>query len=69
MRSPLLNDRYDFVTLSELIENVQMLNSDDPRWVNSETKVGLYIEMKEYNEKKVVGQYDLAELLFNELSK
>ena len=54
-RSPYLNDRYDMVTLNELIENVQMLDQDAPRTVNSETKVGLYIEIKEYAENLAKG--------------
>ena len=50
IRSPMLNDRYDIVTLTELIENVQMINEDEPRTMNADTKVGLYIEIKEYAE-------------------
>ena len=56
------------MTLSELIENVKMLNSDGPRTVNVETKVGLYIELKEYNEKKLISNIDLAEMLYEVLA-
>ena len=49
-RSPFLDDRYEMITLNELIENVQMLNADAPRTQNSETKVGLYVELKDYDD-------------------
>ena len=38
------------MTLTELIENVKMINKDEPRTMNADTKVGLYIEIKEYAE-------------------
>lgn len=68
MRSPFLNDRYDILTLGELIENLQMIENDAPRVFNSGTKPGLYIEVKEYDDKLAHG-IDLSELLYEELSK
>jgi len=54
-RSPMLNDRYDIVTMQEVIENVQMIIKDGPRRMNSETDAGLYIELKDYDDKLAKG--------------
>ena len=54
-RSPMLDDRYEIVTMNEVIENVKMLNEDAPRTMNSETKAGLYIELKQYDDKLAKG--------------
>lgn len=41
--------------MTEMIENVMMLNESSPRTLNSENKVGLYIELKGYDEKLING--------------
>ena len=51
----MLDDRYEIVTMNEVIENVKMLNEDAPRTMNSETKAGLYIELKQYDDKLAKG--------------
>ena len=66
-RSPFMNDMFEILTLSELIDTVIMLNSDAPRLFNVDTKVGLYIEIKEYNEKKLIQKIDLAEMMHSVL--
>ena len=65
-RSPMLNDRYEMITMTELIENVMMLLDDGPRTVNSETKAGLYIELKDYDDKLAKG-WNTAQMLFDVL--
>ena len=45
--------------MNEVIENVQMLLGDEPRNINTETKVGLYIELKGYDDKLAEG-WDMA---------
>ena len=47
-RSQLVNDKYEMVTLQEVIDTVNMLNADAPRTVNSNTRAGLYIEIKDW---------------------
>jgi len=37
------------VVLQEVIDTVRMLTTDAPRTVNKDTKVGLYIELKNYS--------------------
>ena len=37
-----------------------MLNADSPRVMNSDTKVGLYIELKNYYAQEVVHRQDIA---------
>jgi len=44
-----------------------MMNSDGTRRFNIDTHVGLYIEIKEYNEKKLIRKIDLAEMLYEVL--
>jgi len=63
-RSAMLNDRFEMITMNELIENVIMLEQDAPRKINSGTKVGLYIELKNYDEKVKTRGIDEAEMLF-----
>lgn len=65
-RSPMLNDRYDILTMNELIENVMMMIEDGPRKVNKGTPAGLYIELKDYDDKLAKGN-DVAEMLFEVL--
>ena len=65
-RSPMLNDRYEMITVNELIENVIMLNEDAPRTQNKDTKPGLYIELKDYDDYLTKG-WDTAEMLFDVL--
>ena len=55
----MLNDRFDIVTMEEVIQNVLMLLEDAPRTQNSETKAGLYIELKDYDDKLAKG-FDTA---------
>ena len=45
-----------------------MLNADEPRKENADTKVGLYIEIKEYNEHMIVEHVDRAKLLYDALA-
>lgn len=68
-RSQLENDKYEMVTLEQVIENVRILNENAPRTVNSERKAGLYIELKDYKDQLADTGYDLAELAFGILSK
>ena len=68
-RSQLENGKFEMVTLEEVIKHVRALNKDSPRTVNAETKVGLYIELKDYQDQiDELGQ-DIAELTFAMLSK
>ena len=62
-RSPYLNDKYEILTLAELIETVKMLNEDEP----SATRPGLYIELKDYNNYLSEKGWDLAQMLFSTL--
>ena len=43
-----------------------MLLEDAPRLINSETKAGLYIELKDYDAELAKG-HDMAEMLFEVL--
>ena len=45
-----------------------MWNEDAPRIVNTETTVGLYIELKDYNTYLADKGWDLAQMLFDVLS-
>lgn len=49
-RSPLNNNRFEMITVPEIIEWTNMLNADYPRRLNSDNEypVGLYIEIKDY---------------------
>ena len=62
-----MNDKFSMVTLQELIDTVKLLNADAPRVSNGDTKVGLYIEIKDYDGQILSPGYNLAELLFNTL--
>ena len=53
--------------MEEVIENVQMLLEDAPRTQNADTKVGLYIELKGYDDKLKKG-VDEAQMLFDVLN-
>jgi len=64
-----MNDKFSMMTLQELIDTVRLLNSDAPRVSNGDTKVGLYIEIKDYQGQIVSPGYNLAELLFNTLNE
>ena len=48
-RSFQLNDKFEIVTLQEVIDNIKMLNQVSPRVNNADTPVGLWIELKAYN--------------------
>lgn len=48
-RQTYTNDKYNMVSLDEIIGQVNLLNYDFPRKINSGTKVGLYIEIKNYD--------------------
>ena len=67
-RSPYLNDKFEILTLVELIQTVKMLNEDEPRIVNTATTPGLYIELKDYNNYLSEKGWDLAQMLFSTLS-
>ena len=41
-----------------------MLNDDFPRRINTDTKVGLYIEIKDYDWYLENKQIDMAEVLY-----
>ena len=45
-----------------------MWNEDAPRLVNTETTVGLYIELKDYNTYLADKGWDLAQMLYDVLS-
>lgn len=62
-RSPLNNDKFDIITLEEVIEWTQMLNKDYPRRLNSDNEypVGLYIELKDYTDTLNYLGVDMAE--------
>jgi len=62
-RSPVLNDKFEVLTLEEIIEWVIMLNKDYPRELGNDSNypVGLYIELKDYaNNLNYLG-VDMAE--------
>ena len=54
--------------MEEVIQNVLMLNEDAPRTQNKETKAGLYIELKGYDDKLAKG-WDTAQMLYDLLDK
>jgi glycerophosphoryl diester phosphodiesterase len=61
-RSPVLNDKFEVLTLQEIIEEVIMLEKDYPRVLNdSPYKVGLYIELKDYTNNLNYLGIDMAE--------
>jgi glycerophosphoryl diester phosphodiesterase len=64
-RSPFLNDKWEILTLQELIEWVTMLNKDYPREIGNDRKypVGLYIELKDYADNLSHTGFDGAEEL------
>ena len=61
-RSTLLNDKFEILTLQEVINNVNLLVTDAPRTENTGTTVGLYIELKDFNSYLSKG-IDMAELM------
>ena len=56
------------VALDEIINQVNLLNDDFPRRINSETRVGLYIEIKNYDWYLQEHGIDMALNLFNALN-
>ena len=48
-RSTLENDKYNIMDFDSIVNFVNLLNDDFPRKINSQTKVGLYIEIKNYD--------------------
>ena len=68
-RSTYTNDKYNVVTLDEIIQQVNLLNEDFPRKVNTDTKVGLYIEIKNYDWYLSNHSIDMAEVLYAALDK
>ena len=66
-RSTLENDKYNILSFDEIVSQVNLLNDDFPRVINSSTKVGLYIEIKNYDWYLAEHNIDMAELLFNAL--
>jgi len=62
-RSPMLNDKWEIITLQELIEWITMLNKDYPREIGKDNKypVGLYIELKDYAVNLNYTGIDMAE--------
>lgn len=65
-RSPMLNDRYEILTMTEVIENIMMIRDDGPRVENKKTNVGLYIELKDYDDFITKG-WNTAQMLFDVL--
>jgi len=62
-RSQELNDKFDILTLQEVIDNVRRLTIDHPRNTNSDTPVGLYIELKNYQQNMDFIGLNMADLL------
>ena len=68
-RSPMLNDKFEIVTLQEVIDNVKMLNQDAPRVNNADTPAGLYIELKDYSSILKKRGLNTAEMMNEVLTK
>lgn len=62
-RTPGLNDKFEMVTLQEVIDNILELEADRPRVTNAETQVGLYIELKDYVSTLADRDFDMAKAL------
>lgn len=60
-RQTYTNDKYNMVSLDEIINQVNLLNDDFPRRINTTTKVGLYIEIKNYDWYLAEHNIDMAE--------
>jgi glycerophosphoryl diester phosphodiesterase len=67
-RSTYTNEKYNMVSLDEIISQVNLLNDDFPRRINNGTKVGLYIEIKNYDWYLSEHNIDMAEQLFKALN-
>ena len=56
------------MSFDEIVNQVNLLNDDFPRRINSETRVGLYIEIKNYDWYLAEHGIDMAVTLFNALN-
>ena len=62
------NDKkYVLQTFQEVVDLIRALNSDFPRTVNAERKIGLYIEIKDWKWNKQFAGYNTADLLYDKL--
>lgn len=52
------------VSFDEIVNQVNLLNDDFPRRINTSTKVGLYIEIKNYDWYLAKHNIDMAEKLY-----
>jgi len=68
-RSQLPNDRYGMASLQEVINFVKAMTENTPRVTNKDTKVGLYIELKDYDTQIKELGLDIAELTYALLLK
>jgi hypothetical protein len=62
-RTPVLNDKFEILTLQEIIEWIMLLNKEHKRVVQRDSKypVGLYIELKDYTDNLKYTGIDMAE--------
>ena len=57
------------MTLQEVIDNLRSLVKESPRTTNEDTRIGLYIELKDYSHHLTTTGHDMAQMTHDLLTK